>query len=283
MYIDAFLAVKQCQALEAAATDESHNERFFAVCYYGFILHERTFLLRSDQVAEKYNYREICRDSLRCHLIHYTIQMKKYLLTIAGQPPQNVDFETVGRKLISNLIFLKFGLNMLSALDFHVKQIVVSLETMAKYGAAILKQSNCYEEFVLVAQTISQEFGKKMLPLNEKNLGLQIKGMNKGGKILELEKNYRQYLSKDFLDDVVELQEIEPEQLMSYEMPFNLAEMFPQYFMLFKANYKAIIRNVHAPIAKDNQAGSVQDEDSLNEFEKTEYKIDFKQLMREGV
>lgn len=68
-----------------AAAKEVHNRQFFAICYYGFMLHERTFLLRSDQVAERYNYREICRDSLRCHLIHFTIQMKGNLLKIANK------------------------------------------------------------------------------------------------------------------------------------------------------------------------------------------------------
>ena len=50
-----------------------------------------------------------------------------------------------------------------------------------------------------------------MLPLNEENFGLQFKDLNKGGKILDLEKNYRQYLTKDFLEDAAELQDIAPE------------------------------------------------------------------------
>ena len=87
-----------------------------------------------------------------------------------------------------------------------------------------------------------------------------------------------EYLSKNFAEDIAELQEIKLEDLISYELPFNLAEMFQQYFLVFKGNYKAIIRNIHAVIAKDNQIGSVQNEEALNQFEKAEYQIDFKQL-----
>ena len=46
--------------------------------------------------------------------------------------------------------------------------------------------------------------------------------------------------------------DIKLEDLISYEMPFNLSEMFQQYFLAFKGNYKGIIRNIHAVIAKDN-------------------------------
>lgn len=94
---------------------------------------------------------------------------------------------------------------MLSPQDFHVKQIVVSLETIQKYGEVILKKCNCFDDLSQIIQTISSEFGKKLLPLNEKNLGLKIEGVNKNGKVLELEKNYKQYLSKDFLEDITEL------------------------------------------------------------------------------
>ena len=61
---------------------------------------------------------------------------------------------------------------MLSPQDFHVKQIVVSLETMAKFGENILRKCKCYDDLTLIIQTISSEFGKKLLPLNEKNIGL---------------------------------------------------------------------------------------------------------------
>ena len=35
-----------------------------------------------------------------------------------------------------------------------------------------------------------------------------------------------EYLSKNFAEDIAELQEIKLEDLISYELPFNLAEMF---------------------------------------------------------
>lgn len=78
------------------------------------------------------------------------------------------------------------------------------------------------------------------------------------------------------MEDISELIEIKHEDLISYEMPFNLADMFQQYFLVFKGNYKGIIRSIHAVIAKDNQGTSVQNEDALNYFEKQEYQIDFK-------
>ena len=77
-----------------------------------------------------------------------------------------------------------------------------------------------------------------------------------------------EYLSKNFVEDIAELQEIKLEDLISYELPFNLAKMFQQHFLVFKGNYKAIIRNIHKVIAKDNQLGSVLNEKALNQFEK---------------
>ena len=48
MYIDAFFAGKQCMILEEASKNEKYYEEFYAICYYGYTLHDKTFLLRSD-------------------------------------------------------------------------------------------------------------------------------------------------------------------------------------------------------------------------------------------
>ena len=174
---------------------------------------------------------------------------------------ENVDIDAVGWNIIRNLVFLKFGINMLSPIDYHIKQICVSLQSIIKYGENILKTLNILEDFIMITKTIDNEFGKKMAPLAERQITL------KNWRPIDLEQNYLTYINKSFKEDVKEILDIKIEELLGYEMPFSLSDMFQKYFTLFKGNFKGIIRSVHAGIAKDNKKESLLSESTLIKFE----------------
>ena len=90
------------------------------ICYHNFVNNSYTLYLNVKSKTEKYNYRDIQKDSVRCLLIFMTINLKKYLLEIYQKPAKEVSPDDVRWTVITTTKVLKFGLNMLHATDVHI-------------------------------------------------------------------------------------------------------------------------------------------------------------------
>jgi len=67
--------------------------------------------------------------------------------------------------------------------------VIISLETIYKYGKNLLEQYACKEDFKLILDSITQTSKDKLIkPLDESQLS------SNQGEIYQFEKNYEKYL-----------------------------------------------------------------------------------------
>ena len=96
MYLDAFVATEQCEALkyvvdttessknkapeEIVKEDDEKADLALLYCYDNWLRFEKSFKLstQSDEI-QKYNYRSISKDAMRCQLIYIPIQILRKL------------------------------------------------------------------------------------------------------------------------------------------------------------------------------------------------------------
>jgi hypothetical protein len=50
--------------------------------------------------------------------------------------------------------FLKFGVDMLNPKDQHIMQIVISIETIIKYGGDLLEHCGCLDDVLYILKSI---------------------------------------------------------------------------------------------------------------------------------
>lgn len=113
-----------------------------------------------------------------------------------------------------------------------------------------------------------------MLPLNEQALS------KNQGEIYNYHKEYINHMEASYLEFYNELDERDPNDLISYELPFELQERFISAFGGFKKKFSPIISKIHFVLASGNSVTSVFNEDSLNKFEIENYKVDFRKLQQ---
>ena len=69
------------------------------------------------------------------------------------------------------------------------------------------------------------------------------------GAHLDLQNTYQTYLTKNFKDDLEELNAIKAEEQWSYQLPFELNLNYQNSFNLFKNKFTAIINEIHIKLA----------------------------------
>ena len=57
------------------------------------------------------------------------------------------------------------------------------------------------------------------------------------------------YLPKAYIDDTREISGIEPSQLLTYELPYNLHENYSKNFNVFKNTLSAVINKIHVMLS----------------------------------
>ena len=203
------------------------------ICFHHYKNTGETFY-QGENPVEVYNYKSVQRDSMRCLLLFLPISIKAYLIEIIKTPADKVVPAAVSQFVIKQMKLIKFAMMMLFPSDFHIKQVLVSLDTIEKYGKDILEHCECFEDFKLIYKTISQEFETKMLPLNESKLS------KKQGEIFKFHENYQNYLNPAYLEYYKELQERSINDLHDYQIPFNMQERFFKAFEAFKRKFMPI-------------------------------------------
>lgn len=66
---------------------------------------------------------------------------------------------------------------------------------------------------------------------------------------MELEKNYTKYLPRNYVEDVKEINDIKSNDLINYELPFNLNVNYKVEFDKFKTKFGHIIADIHVKLA----------------------------------
>ena len=119
----------------------------------------------------------------------------------------------------------------------------------------------CHQDFMKILYQINQEYEEKMLPLNEgslsKNQGTQYK----------YHTDYKKYMEASYLEFYQELEERDPNELLTYELPFELQDRFIAAFGGFKKKFHPIIAKIHVILASGVSVTKILNEDMLNKFE----------------
>ena len=78
---------------------------------------------------------------------------------------------------------------------------------------------------------------------------------------MNLEANYKKYLDRHFIEFFDELRDRTTDQLMDYQVPFNLNEKYNHAFLICKKKLSPIIRHIHVNLARSNSMDHVLDEE----------------------
>ena len=111
-----------------------------------------------------------------------------------------------------------------------------------------------------------------MLPLNENSLS------KTQGPIYNYHQEYKKYMEASYLEFYKELEERDPNDLLTYELPFELQDRFIAAFGGFKKKFAPIISKIHFILASGVSVSKIFNEDMLNKFEIENYNTDFKKL-----
>lgn len=142
MYFDAFATASQCQKLEPIQQDkiweDSSTETLVYICYNNWIKSGKSFVQPHDCI-EKYNFKSIQKDSMRCYLLYIPVQIRAFICQIQQD---NFDAGQITNFLIQKLKLLKFGIRMLEVNDLHVRQIKLFLEDTVSKIQPLLDKCN---------------------------------------------------------------------------------------------------------------------------------------------
>ena len=128
----------------------------------------------------------------------------------------------------------------------------------------------CSEEYEYILGQIKADFKKQTTTIDESKV--------ENSPVMDFEKKIEEFVPKEFLNDYNEIGQIKPDEILTYEFPYQLEEKYPNSLETFKKLLMPTIQNVHAPIAKANNVGAVFNENQLIEFEKKHYNIDLREL-----
>ena len=163
------------------------------ICFHHYKNSKETFY-QGESAVEMYNYKSVQRDSMRCLLLFLPISIKAYLIEIIKTPADKVVPAQVSQFVLKQMKLIKFAMVMLFPSDFHIKQILVSLDTIEKYGKDILEHCECFDDFTAIYKAIAAEFETKMLPLNEAKLS------KKQGEVYKFQETYQKQLDPAYLE-----------------------------------------------------------------------------------
>lgn len=105
---------------------------------------------------------------------------------------------------------------MLLPTDFHIKQVAVSLGAIERFGVDILKFYKIWDDFKYILDVMNSEFDDELVALDENKLS------DEQGAILRLEKNYKNYLSREFLKEYEKIKNEPLNQLIDHKSNHNL-------------------------------------------------------------
>ena len=164
MYQDALTVQFMCNQLRG--TEIRSDQVIFAA----YLTYKSTGFGLSQDLPFPYKYRTIIRDIMRCVLIWECTAIKQFLIQTIFKPAENVDPSLVKTQFMKKVKIVMFGCQCLSINDFHLKQILISLQTIKQYASDILSFIGCDQDFETLLCSLETHFGKDTYLLNEKEL-----------------------------------------------------------------------------------------------------------------
>ena len=91
------------------------------------------------------------------------------------------------------------------------------------------------------------------------------------GKIFKFNETYQTYMDPAYIDYYNELKDRDINDLVDYEIPFNMQERYNIAFDGFKKKFFPIITNMHRNMAGSTSSTCIFNEETLNKFEIEHY------------